>query len=80
MPPKKTGSHSDASQNVSQGYTLADIMSILTALGSDLTTVKESQGEVMTSIEFLSGKFDEISKQIAEMKASDGALKQKTTI
>ena len=66
MPPKKAGSHGDASQNVSQGYSLADVMSKLTALGSDLTTVKESQGEVMTSIHFLSGKFDEISKQMAE--------------
>ena len=74
MPPKKAGSHSDASQNVSQGYSLADVMSKLTALGSDLTTVKESQGEVMTSIDFLSGKFDKISKQMAEMKAFNGAL------
>ena len=76
MPPKKTGSHSDGSQNASQGYSLADVMSKLTALGSDLTTVKESQGEVMTSIDFLSGKFDEITKQLAEMKALNDALKQ----
>ena len=30
----------------------------------------------MTSIDFLSGKFDEISKQMAEMKASNGPLKK----
>ena len=30
----------------------------------------------MTSIDFLSGKFDEISKQMAEMKAFNGALKK----
>ena len=34
------------------------------------------QGEVVTSIEFLSGKFDEMSKQMAELKDLNGALKK----
>ena len=72
MPQKKTSAGNDASQ----GYSLADVMGKLAALGSDLTTLKQNQGEVMTSIEFMSKRFDEMAKRLEEVKASNDALKK----
>ena len=75
--PGKKGSSGEGSQSV---YTLADVMCKLTTLGSDLADMKDKQGEVITSIDFLSAKFDEMKKQLEKVQASNDALQKENDV
>lgn len=60
----------------SENISLVDIMTKLAVMGSDLAEVRDGQAHVVSSISFLSAKFDEMSKRLDELQTTNDGLKK----